>query len=679
MKNLKFILTAFLLFMAMLFAACSSDSSVAGILIETNTGNKVLIETNTGNGFARVMISVADFEISEGDTLQLSRTERDTVGDTVFTSTAYLEKVVSEANIAAGHVSMDSVPAQDYDSLTIFPAKGDVRSIAIDLNAEEGETYRIDDKGITNLIISTTHRTHSSDYPVDSSEMKIEHVFFDAKTFDANASFKCKYEEFRNDSLIIYDGEFGLHRDSVEYAVGILDFEWKMAGGRICDSAIVSGSDSVNRTVYVHFELGDCTAYYVDSTGAKCVETSYKEITEGNASAYFDLRAFDRKIGDTIKVSVPVARSIKNDTVYSTTSVINHVLDSTDVANGLAKVEHLPEIPSGSHWLVNITDEGFFWSDFALKDGETTFIHADSIANAKVIPVNVTLPDGFEDLSSADESFKDIPLPIRLEKPATKACLVDALGRVIPLQKSEGDSLLYWSSLKEVVFSESGTLSFDLLNNCYYDDWGKPVGDTAVVLSRHTESFDSLTGSKNEGILGNALWLDSTDSWKMIEGFEPFTNNGTQMSASIWIKADSASQATPGTSYTRILSAKKDSVAFILQQRGNQAAVNLRIDARHDGEGVYNSTYGTARILDGTWHNYSFTIRGDSVFTYVDGVPLSKDQFENGGNFSTCTNPAIGGDEPNLVGGLDEIFFFDGSQSENWMRLFYALQKQAIK
>ncbi len=670
-------LLATLLF-AML-AACSSDSSVAGTIIETNTGNKVLIETNTGNGFARVLISVTDFEISEGDTLQLSRTERDTVGDTVFTSTAYLEKVVSEANIAAGHVSMDSVPAQDYDSMTILPMKGDVRSIAIDLNAEEGETYRIGDKGITNLIVSQTIKLHSSDYPVDSNEKKIEHVFFDAKTFDMNISLKCKYEEFRNDSLIIYDGEFGLHRDSVEYAVGILDFEWKMAGGRICDSAIVSGSDSVNRTVYVHFELGDCTAYYVDSTGAKCVETSYKEITEGNASAYFDLRPLDRKIGDTIKVSVPVARSLKNDTIYSTLSVINHVLDSAAVANGLVKVDHLPEIPGGSHWWVNITDEGGFWSDFALKDGETTFIYADSIGNGKTIPVTVSLPEGFEDLSSADEPFKDMPLPIRLEKPATKACLVDALGRVIPLQKSEGDSLLYWGSLKEAVFSESGTLSFDLLNNCYYDDWGKPVGDTAVVLSRHTESFDSLTGSKNEGILGNALWLDSTDSWKMIEGFEPFTNNGMQMSASIWIKADSASQATPGRSYTRILSAKKDSVAFILQQRGNQAAVNLRIDARHDGVGVYNTGYGTARILDGTWHNYSFTIRGDSVFTYVDGVSHSKDQFENGGDFSTCTNPAIGGDKPNLVGGLDEIFFFDGSQSENWMRLFYALQKQAIK
>lgn len=677
MGKMKRIMVKWMMFWAALFftmlSACSSDSSVAGILIETNTGNKVLIETNTGNGLARVMISVADFEISEGDTLQLSRTERDTVGDTVFTSTAYLEKVVSEANIAAGHVSMDSVPAQDYDSLTILPVKGDVRSIAIDLSAEEGETYRIDDKGITNLIVSQTIKLHSSDYPVDSSEKKIAHVFFDAKTFDMNISLKCKYEEFRNDSLIIYDGGFGLHRDSVEYAVGILDFEWKMAGGQICDSAVVSNGDGDERTVYIHFELGDCAAYYVDSTGAKCVETSYKEITEGNASAYFDLRPLDRKIGDTIKVSVPVARSLKNDTIYSTLSVINYVLDSAAVANGLVKVDHLPEIPGGSHWWVNITDEGGFWSDFALKDGETTFIYADSIGDGKTIPVTVSLPEGFEDLSSADEPFKDMPLPIRLEKPATKACLVDALGRVIPLQKSEGDSLLYWGSLKEVVFSESGTLSFDLLNNCYYDDWGKPVGDTAVVLSRHTESFDSLTGSKNEGILGNALWLDSTDSWKMIEDFEPFTNNGTQMSASIWIKMKAEEQVED---YTRILSAKNDKVGFAVQQRADRTAINLRIDA---GEEHYNQIFGTAEALDGTWHNYAFRINKDSVTIFLDGMLIQKAAYESGDGFESVVNPTIGADRPNLVGGLDEIFFFDGSQSENWLRLFYALQKQAMK
>lgn len=453
MKSLKSILTTFLLFMAMLFAACSSDSGVAGILIETNTGNKVLIETNTGHGMARVMISVDDFGISEGDTLQLSRTERDTVGDTIHITSYYTEDVVNAIDMALGYVSMDSVPALDYDSLTIVPVEGESRSIAVEVIAEEGVTYRIDSVGV------------------------------------------------------------------------------------VVDSSV-----------------------------------------------------------------------------------------------------------------------------------------------AEIVQVALELPEGFEDLSSADETFKDMPFSIRVEKAVNSPCLVDANGSVIVLEKGKSDSLLYWGRMDQVVFAEDGSIKFDLLDNCNLQKDSVALAHRALHLDDADLSEGAAARIENaEGVLGNALWLDSTDSWKMIEGFEPFTNNGTQMSASIWIKADSASQATPGRSYTRILSAKKDSVAFILQQRSNQAAVNLRIDARHDGVGVYNTGYGSARILDGTWHNYSFTIRGDSVFTYVDGVSHSKDQFENGGDFSTCTNPAIGGDKPNLVGGLDEIFFFDGSQSENWMRLFYALQKQTMK
>lgn len=131
-----------------MLASCSSDSSVAGILIETNTGNKVLIETNTGHGMARVMISVDDFGISEGDTLQLSRTERDTVGDTIHITSYYTEDVVNAIDMALGYVSMDSIPALDYDSLTIVPVVGESRSIAMDVIAEEGVTYRIDSVGV---------------------------------------------------------------------------------------------------------------------------------------------------------------------------------------------------------------------------------------------------------------------------------------------------------------------------------------------------------------------------------------------------------------------------------------------------------------------------------------------------------------------------------------------------
>jgi len=674
------------------FIGCGNPSSdAAGIFIETNTGNKVLIETNTGSGMARVMVIIDDLQISEGDTLQLSRTVRDTVGDTVFTSSEYLEEIADNADIVLGYVTIDNIPALNYDTLTILPAKGSAISIALNLDAEDGETYRIDDKGVTTITVKETKRFYSSDYPEDSTKNKINQVFFDTKSFglkgESFISCNCKKEVFRGDSLIVYDAGFGLRVEPYETDMGIAyfgifdsDLDLTLLGGKICDSILVEANKS-KKTIPLHFELGNCPNYLIDSTGAKCIEISEKEVTEGNASAYFDFRDLDRKIGDTLKIKTVIDRTLKNNTVYSTFGVIRHVLDSLDVASGLIKLEKMPEAPVGP-WSVFITDEGMFWAEFSLKKDETIFAFASNYTN--VSEISIKLPDGFEDLSSADETFKDMPLPIRLEKQATRPCLVDANRNVIALEKSDGDSLLYWGRLDQVNFSADGSLNFDLLDSCYRDKGPE------VELSRRTlhldnekvsdAAFAKFKSSEMRAALGGALWTDYTDTWMLVNDFDPFTENGRLMSASIWIKGDSVSQATlpEGKSYTRLLSCKKDSVGFILQQHANQAVVNLRLDTRANGKGVYNSTYGNARILDGDWHNYSFTIRGDSVFTYADGVKIEVAKFDSGLGFSACKNPAIGY-ERNFVGGMDEIFFFDGTQSVNWMRLFYALQKRILE
>jgi len=125
--------------------------------------------------------------------------------------------------------------------------------------------------------------------------------------------------------------------------------------------------------------------------------------------------------------------------------------------------------------------------------------------------------------------------------------------------------------------------------------------------------------------------------------------------------------------YMRILSAKKDSTGFIIQQQADRSAVNLRLDAG-SGE-AYNQIFGTADILDGTWHNYAFRISKDSVAIFADGVLIQKEVIISGSDFSAAFNPAVGAADPNLIGGLDEVFFFDGSQSDDWMRLFYALHR----
>lgn len=666
MKNLKFVLTAFLLFMAMLFAACSSDSGVAGILIETNTGNKVLIETNTGNGLARVMISVADFGISEGDTLQLSCTERDTIGDTVFTSTAYLEKVVSEANIAAGLVSMDSVPAQDYDSLTIVPVKGDARSIAIDLSAEEGETYRIDGEGkIANIVVE-----HLSGNSYFSEFLFVSVDDFGLKTGDS-VQISGRKETLYGDTLVVNDCEFNVVADPPSVASGMLA-GFFVPQGLYNKVTIISGGKK--RNLALSFELYDDGDFYLDSTGAKSVGVSFESVHEGAASAYFSMEySQGAKAGDTLQFSAPVSRKLKGDSVLVLTKFFEHELTEEDVAAKTVFLEGLPEgYYKGFAFKSKESSGGGSRTEFTLSKDKKVFVYSGGFE--EVGDVTVSLPEGFEDLSSVDESFKDMPFPVRFEKSMNLPCLVDADGNEILLEKSSSDSLLYWGRMDQIVFAEDGSIKFDLLNNCNrYKD--------SVSLARHVNHFDDLDESivaerfsGNKYVLGgNALWLDSTDSWKMIEDFEPFTNNGTRMSASIWIKMKAEEQVED---YTRILSAKNDKVGFAVQQRADRTAINLRIDA---GEEHYNQIFGTAEALDGTWHNYAFRINKDSVTIFLDGMLIQKAAYESGDGFEGVVNPTIGADRPNLVGGLDEIFFFDGNQSENWLRLFYALQKQAMK
>ncbi len=445
MRSLKF--GSLLLSLMAAFSACSNDSNVAGTLIETNTGNKILIETNTGHGFARVLVSVEEMGIFEGDTLQLSRTERDTVGDTIRITSYYTEEIASASDIAAGVVSMESVPAGSYDSLLIVPVEGEVRSVSVELAVEEGETYRLS---------------------------------------------------------------------------------------------------------------------------------------------------------------------------------------------------------------------------------------TDRVTRPKVGRVSIRLPEGFEKFAEVDETFRDMPFPIRLDEPMENPCLVDAFGDMILLEGAADDSLLFWGRMDEVIFAEDGSIKFEVLDDCNREQ-------LPVVLARHVEHLDDKVPSEAasarfddmDAAFGKALWTDSTDQWIVIDDFKPFTNDGFQMSASFWVKADSVSQPAPGKNFTRFLSAKADSMGFMVQQRGDHPTVNVRIDAHKNGVGVYNTVYGYADILDGNWHNYSLTIRGDSLYAWADGVNVSRTQFENGGDFSAVINPTIGYDRNNVVGGMDEVFFLDGSQSECWMKVFYALQKQA--
>ena len=378
----------------------------------------------------------------------------------------------------------------------------------------------------------------------------------------------------------------------------------------------------------------------------------------------------DLNAGDTIIVHKEIADTV-GDTAYVSIVDLQRVANSTECVSGIMVIDSFPVGQYDSIQihpvLGKVRSASVNWSIVA---DTLNFDSALEVFFDGVVPIR--LPQGFEDLASNDEIFKDMPVAVRIEG-ISRPCLQDFDGNVILLDRSRGDSTLYWGVLPQVIFNESGEIQLDIISNCQANN------NLNLALGRHAEHFDDFETSEaaqNSGlaltsVMGGARWTDSTDNWTYIGNFEPFVD-GNSIALSIWFKMDS----TQANNYTQIVSAKKDSSGYnstgiTLQQRGTTSAINLRIDAE---DGDYNKLVGRADgLLDNEWHNYAFIINGDSVTTFVDGKINTQEVFEHGNGFANVKqNIAIGG--KGARGGIDELFFFDGTQSENWMRLFYALQ-----
>lgn len=521
-------------------SACSNtvtSDETAGILIETNTGNK---------GLARVYVAPELWELAAGDTVSLSLSERDTVGDTVYVYENDYRKVVDSLAVETGMFRMDSVPAGNYDTVTVYGLEG-VRSYATELEIVEDESYMVDTNGVKEISVS-------------------------------------------DDVASVY---------------------------------------------------------------------------KGDAQFYFSVKSFGMAKGDTLLMK-RFERKLEGKTLSETNYIVTRVITAEDVSKGVIKVEG---VPGGTYELLTAGET----STQGEWDLSETPVFISKAGLSEIDSVHIALPEGFEDLSGVDESFEDMPFPVLLPDSLKNPCLLDAVDNVVKLEVADRDyydgRVLYWGKAPEVQFTAEGAIGFKVLEGCV----DSTDGDIAMGTYRNHFSDVELSDSAKakfkdkDAVLGNALWLDASDKWYYITDFKPFSEDGYYMGLSIWFNVDSMQVAE----YTQIVSARKDSTGFRLQKRGSSGAVNLRLDTR---TGVYNGVFGRANgVLDGTWHNYSFKIHGDSITTFIDGTLIESKQFDSGDGFSAAFNPGVGYE--GLHGGVDELFFFDGTQSQNWMRLFYALQQ----
>lgn len=492
---------------------------------------------------------------------------------------------------------------------------------------------------------------------------------------DDTVSLALSERDTVGDTVYVYENDYRKVVDSAAFLAGVLQMDSVPVGEY--DSVKVYEADGGIRTIAVDLEIEKDESYFVDEEGAIPVTQKNVSVNTGTAQFYVSVESFELETGDSLLMKRSESKH-ENDTLFVIDYIVAKKISAEDVERGIVKIENVPAGEYDQILVSKKSGETLVSKDFeeALTLSETSvFVTAAGVS--ELGSVSIALPEGFDDLSDADESFKDVPFPIFLPTSLNAPCLLDADDNVIKLEVAESDyyknRVLYWGKASEVKFSKKGDVDFKVIPGCVESN------DESIAMGTYKNHFSDATMSDaasalfkdKDDLLGHSRWVDSTDSWLYITDFEPFSEDGHYMGLSIWFNIDSMQVGE----YAQIVSAKKDSVGFTLQKRGSSGAVNLRLDTR---TGVYNTVVGRANgVLDGTWHNYSFKIHGDSVTTFIDGKLLESKQFDSGEGFAKAFNPGVG--YGGLRGGIDELFFFDGTQSRNWMRLFYALQKSALE
>lgn len=398
--------------------------------------------------------------------------------------------------------------------------------------------------------------------------------------------------------------------------------------------------------------LESCSTNSTDSAGI-LIETN-----TGNKTARILVSSKNLGInaGDTLVLNQTHADTL-GDTIFVSKINYTRIADSLECNSGIMVLDSFPvgKFDSVKINSANGNSKSVFVSWNVVEDS----LNFDSSLDAEFKgAVTLALPSDFKDLENANELYENMPFALQLSQ-MKNPCILDVDGNLIRLTKT--DSNLYRGIMPQVIFKTKNQIQFDLVNQCQESD------SLNLKFANHAEFFDELKND-NSSILGYARWSDSTDNWYYIDNVKIFSDDNYG-GISIWFNADSLDLKD----YAQIIAAKNDSTGFKLQKRGNSGAVNLRIDTKG---GVYNAVFGRANgVLDGKWHQYTFKIHQDTVTTFIDGNLIGETQFNIGQGLSSAINPGIG--YGGFSGGVDELYFLTGRESNNWIKLFYALQKSS--
>lgn len=364
-------------------------------------------------------------------------------------------------------------------------------------------------------------------------------------------------------------------------------------------------------------------------------------------------------LSDGAKLSLDVAALDLNegDTVCVEGTLFCERISADDVANGFTALRAVPE--AAYETLKKITGENLETVSVGWNvQAGASYVTGLSLAQSSET-LSRTLPDSLQ--GKFPTAIDSVPFPVWLSASETQPLLFDENGSVLPAKKvyAAGDSALYWAAFPKLDFSASTSqkiLRFESENPAVFD------------LFRYAAHWDSLNA---EGVWAGAKAFPNTrpDS---ITDFEVFSDGN--LALSFWVNLEKG--AFGNDSNVALFTAMKDSLGVSIQQTkfNSYQSVGVKLFVDSDSVVISDTTiYGSAKILDGAWHQLALLIRGQHISIMLDGKVLQDTDFDLAKGFGRLDAFVIG--DNRLTGRIDEFKIYGGSKDTTFMRAAYELEK----
>lgn len=368
-------------------------------------------------------------------------------------------------------------------------------------------------------------------------------------------------------------------------------------------------------------------------------------------------------LSEAAKISLDISALglSEGDTVCVEGTLFCKQIFADDIKRGLTKLQNVPEAAYEN--LARIHDKNLenISIDWNVQGG-SAYVTSLSVARNSGI-LSRTLPDSLQDIFTT--AIDSVPFPIWLSSSSEQPILFDEQGFLLPAKKaySAGDSSLYWAVFPMLDFGTSTSQKIFRFDSEATAEFQNPF--------RYALHWDSLSA---EGLWAGAKSFGGVmpDS---IEGVSVFS--GENVAVSLWLKLEKG--AFGNDSNVSIFSALKDSVGFSIQQTkfNSYQSIGVKLFVDSDSTVISDTTiYGSAKILDGAWHQIAMLIRGQHVSVMLDGKVLQDTDFNLAKGFGDLDAFVIG--DSRLSGTIDEFKLYDGSQDTTFLRAAYELERPYV-